>query len=413
MHLSRWAVVTLVFFLVIGGAVTAAADGEYELSMDTAVDVPERTVENPENESEEFTITTVGRATPGENALVSVSPPSNTRYSAYFREENGDIVDFADRIQGDQQVEFSVGSEPAGSYVITAGETSAPDAVLPVVIEGYVVDALKLDGSPLAGATISADSTHNVTVELTNQSDLSASKVTLTLWVPGDGVMYETSLAKTEADATTYNGTIEDLDAGEYNAQVRIQGGETVNGEAELIGLSDNQQLTVESHSSDNEDGTDDSSSTGDGSGSDTDADGTTGGDSVDDPDTNETDTGGDSGSTTNGTDTTNSTDGSSNNSDSDGSSTDDSGDSDSDGPSADDSGDSDSDGSSTDDSADSQSPNGTDDSTSTDGVIEPNTNNSNSNTNDSTPLYVVPLVLALVVVTALTRRLLDVLHVN
>lgn len=384
MHLPRWAVVTAVFFLLISGPI-AAADGGYELSMDSAVEVPERTVENPENESEEFTITTVGRTAPGERALVDVSPPSDTRYSVYFREEDGDIVDFADRIQGDQQVEFAVGSEPAGSYVITTGETSAPDAVLPVVIEGYVVDTLELDNAPLDGSTINADDSHNVTVELTNQSDRSISTVTLTLWVPDDGVEYETELTKTEADATTFRGSIEDLDAGEYNAQVRVQGGETVNGENELIGLSDNHLLTVESDSSDSGDATDDSSSTGDQDGSDTgsnvDGEESTGNDA------NGTDTTAENESPTNGTDTdaTNSTDGSSD----DTSSTDGSSDS-----------------SDTDDSTDPQSPNGTDDSTDSDTVIEPNTNTSDSNTNDSSPLYAVPLTLAFVVVMALLRRL-------
>lgn len=397
MYIPRWVVFTALLILLIGGTFgVAGADGGYDLSMDTGVEVPERTVENPENESEEFTITTVGRSTPGESAVVDVSPLADTRYSVYFREEDGDPIDFVNRIQGDQQVEFNAGSEPAGSYVITAGESSAPDAVLPVVIEGYVLDSLKLDGEDLAGSTITTDSSHNITIELTEQSDLSVSSVTLTLWREGEGVVHEASLEETAGSATTFEGSLSNLTTGEYNAQVRIRGGETVNGEAELIGLSDNQPLTVEATTSDGGNGTDGSSSTSGGSGSDGGSGALTGG-SDDGTSTNETTTSAGNESDTGDEaddDATNTTDDSSGETD----------------PNTTDTS---SDNNATGEPTDAQSPNDTDDSTDSDEVIEPNTNSSDSNTNDSTPLYAVPLVLALVVATAAVRRILRVLRMN
>lgn len=378
MNLPRWALVTAtLFFLTVGIVGAAGVESGYDLSMNTAVDVPERTVENPEDDSQEYTITQVGRSSQGDNAAVDISPTSDNRYSAFFRNQDRQTIDSSGRISGDQQVEFNIANEPAGSYVVTVGETSEPETVLPVVIEAYTVDTLELGEEQLDGATITADGTHTVAVELTAQTDRSIADVTLTLWTETDGVVHEVALEQTDNDTTVYEGSLSNLNVGDYNAQVRIRGGETVDGEPELIGLSGNSALTVESNSGDSDDGTDGGSSNdGSGTGDETQAgeDGT-----GDDSETN-SDEGGDStsnntsGNTTNGTasDTSDATSNTGENGE----------------------------------STDSESPNDPDDSPDSDGVIEPNTNSRDSDSEDRTPLNVLPVLLALVVVTAAVQRI-------
>jgi hypothetical protein len=399
----RWLVYTSIVALLIVSTVgvVGGATGEYDLTMDSTVEVPERTIESPENDDKEYTITTVGRTAVGSNTTVHVSPPIESRYSVFFRNQDGDNIDYT-RTQGDQEIEFDTESQAAGSYVITAGETSDPNTVLPVVVEGYTVDSLTLGGEPLADQTISTDSSQNLTVQLSEHTDKSISAVTVTLWTSEQGVVHEIPLESTSGDTETFEGTLSNPDSGEYNVQVRIRGGDTTNGESELMGLSDNDPLTVESASTDDDGSTGDSSTGHDSSstdGSGTDSGGSNGGTGTDDGDnsTNGTDS---ENSTGNGTDTgaNNGTDtgsGDEHNGTDTGSG---------DGDSTTDSSDSDSDGAGDGGSNGSQS-SGTTDGDGSSGVIEPSLNGSDSQTDDSTPLGILPALLALALTTVYLRR--------
>lgn len=404
----RWLVYTsLAILLVIGTVgVVGGATGEYDLTMDSAVEVPERTIESPENDDKEYTITTVGRTAVGSNTTVHVSPPIETRYSVFFRNQNGDNIDYT-RTQGEAKIKFDTENQDAGSYVITAGETSDPNTVLPVVVEGYTVDALTLAGEPLAEQTISTEATDNLTVQLSDHTDKSISTVTVTLWTAEQGVVHEIPLEQAGGDTITFEGTLSNPDPGEYNVQVRIRGGDTTNGESELMGLSENDPLTVESTSTDDDDGSSGDSSTRDdgdstdGSGTDSggsdDGTGTDSGTDDSDDSTNSTDnesstgngtdTGADNGTDTGSGDGHNGTDTGPEN----GGSTTDSSDSDSGG--SDDSG-----------SNGSQSNGSTDDDGSS-GVIEPSLNGSDSQTDDSTPLGILPVLVALTLTTVALRH--------
>lgn len=411
----RWLVYTFVAVLLVVGTVgvVGGATGEYDLTMDSAVEVPERTIESPENDEKEYTITTVGRTSVGSNTTVHVSPPIESRYSVFFRNQDGDNIDYT-RTQGEQQIQFDTENQAAGSYVITAGETSDPNTVLPVVVEGYTVDSLSLSGEPLADQTISTDNSHNLSVQLADHTDKSISAVTVTLWTSDQGVVHEITLEPTDGDPLAFEGTLSNPDPDEYNVQVRIRGGDTTNGESELMGLSENAPLTVESMSTD-DDGSSGDSSTGDNdsssdnSGTDSDGsdDGTgtdsgtddgndstnsTDGESSTDSGTdsgadNGTDTGAGNGTDTGSGDEHNGTDTGSGDSDS----TTDTSDSDSD-----DAGTGGSDGSQTD---------GTTDNDGSAGVIEPSLNGTDSQTADSAPLGILPVLLALVLTTVALRR--------
>ena len=227
--------------LAVCGVTLVGATGSYDLQTDTSVPVPETTVENPEDETEEFTVTHVDRVEPSENVSVTVTPPNENSYSVFFREDDGTIINREARIEGTQTVHLDPAGSTAGSYVITVGETSSPDTVLPVVIQAYSVSQLTLDGESLDGMEVTSDESPEVTVELQELEATTIETVTLTLW----NSQTEEEVSLSSDGDQTFSGSLPNVDPDEYNTQIRIRGGDTVNSEPELIGLSANHDLTV------------------------------------------------------------------------------------------------------------------------------------------------------------------------
>ena len=294
-------------------------------------------------------------------------------------------------MEGNAVTDFPAKAESPGSYGVILNDQSLVDDFLPVVIEGYRVDSFTISGESANGASIPANEESNVQVDLNelDSASVEPETVEVVLW---NGETNKTYSLEKDTDLT-YEGTIEGLDVEEYQAHIRIRGGNSANGQLELIGLSENNDITRAS-SSDNE-GEDENTSGGsdpNGGG------GSSGGPSSGSSESNETDTvnGTDTTNetdvanetdTTNGTDVANGTDTTSETDPTNGTDTTNNTD--------------------TDDSTTGESgtTNGSETDNETDSVISPNGNTEGGETDDSTPLYAVQAVLLGIVLGGGIRR--------
>lgn len=364
-------VVCLLFGGIALGGTVFATDG-YSLNMDSTVEVPEETIQNPEDDSSEFTVSQVGVSSPGDSVTIAATPPDGQSYFVFLRDEDGDLITRTDQLSEPQTVDLDATGEPAGSYVVTIGPDSTPEEILPVVIEAYRLQTVSVgstESSPGGSFEIDGDESVDVSVTLDEVESQPISNVSLTLWNEDTGTAEVVSL--TEREELVYGGTLSAVDPGTYNVQLRVHGGSQVeSGTFELIGLSENSQLTVteppndeggSDDDNDNNGGSDDTGSSGDGPADD------------DEGVENSTDTGddGDISDETNETsenDTSTNGTGSDNLSDPDNQTSDQSG----------------------------------------DDVITPNTeDDESSNTDESVPVYAVPIALLLLVIGGASRRLL------
>jgi hypothetical protein len=389
---TRYALLAVFLCFVVGvGTVGVAGQSpaDFSLESDATVATPTQTVSNQFTDGE-ITVDQTAVVEPNEllTGTASVPNPDEQTYFIQFRNSDRRVID--DKMTGGAETsfEFDASPESPGSYAVNIWD---PDeqlvkSVLPVVIASHEVSSVQINDSSPSNADVAPSETPPVDVSLTTIESTDVEKVNLTVW-DGDEV-HSTTLENTASNE--YEGTLPSLDAGTYQVQVRVRGGETVNGRPSLIGLSEAYSLTVsepqESDDDDNTDGGSSSGGSGDGGGTDDSTGGGTNPDGSSDTDTsNNTDesTNTDASNTTdesNNTDDSNNTDGST---------------------SIDDS-----------NSTDGESLNGTDtdstgetsddtsDSTDTDGngsekAISPNNGTvSSDGTEDGTPLYAVQLTL-------------------
>ncbi|QKG92009.1 hypothetical protein HPS36_03760 [Halorubrum salinarum] len=331
--------------------VAGQSPAEFSLESESTVATPPQTISNQLTDGE-LTVrqTAVVEPDAALTGTATVPDPDNQTYVIQLVNSDQQIIDDTTTDEAETSYEFDAGPESPGSYAVSIWDPNEQlvKSVLPVVIASHDVSSIQINSSTPSNADVAPSETVPVAVSLTTLEATTVERVNLTVW--NDDEELSTTLENTTTNE--YEGTLPSLDEGEYQVQVRVRGGETVDGRPSLIGLSNAHSLTVSSTQESDGDSTDTGSS-GDDSGDSGSPGGSTGGEDGTD-DSNSTDG-------SNGTDDSNSTDGSNGTDDS--NSTDSS--------------------NGTDDSNSTDSSNGTDDSDSTDGDST-NTNGTDTGANDS-----------------------------
>ena len=394
---TRYALLTVFLCLIVAAATVGVAGqspAEFTLESDSTVTTPPQTVSNQFTDGE-LTVRKTAVVEPDEKitGTATVPDPDEQTYFVQFRNSDRRVVDDTITDGAETSYEFNTSSESPGSYAVNIWDPNerTVKSVLPVVIASHEVSSIQINNSSPSNADVAPSETAPVIVSLEILEATTVERVNLTVW--DDDEKVSTTLDNTASNE--YEGTLPALDEGEYQIQVRVRGGETVNGRPSLIGLSEANSLTVSETQGPDDDNTNTGSS-GDDSGASGGSNGSTGSGENPSDDTNSTDTSNttdDSNSTdgsnamdnTNSTDDTNSTDGNSTDSDTSVNGTD----------------------TGTDDSAS----NGTSDATDADendsnGTIAPNNDTvSPDGTDDSTPLYAVQMILLTVVLGGALHR--------
>lgn len=229
------------------------SDGSYSISVENAdmVETPERTIQG-------VTVSSIAAISEGESLKVSVSTDTDEPYRVTLVNSDSEIVESVEFNGSDSTSVDTTGLNP-GTYAIAVGGLP-PEAVQPVVIRAYETTLSVPSESP-EGDTITAEISFSGTTPTpaTVQAAIVNDEMndTITAEQTGEGE-YEATIE------TTY-------EQGDYRLYAVAQNDETVtNGFSEIIAISDQQELSITTADSEDENDGGDGSSSGDsGSGED------------------------------------------------------------------------------------------------------------------------------------------------
>jgi len=207
--------------LLVGGIVVA--DASYEIEIAGSVDTPDDEVTI---EGEEYTVSAIGVADPGEPIDVSVDAPDNVSFDVYLYNEDRQTVDRV--YDADSTVTFD-GEYSAGSYLVAVWVDGSVETVHPVVVRSY-------DVSVDAPDEVEPGSDVEFTVDVENVQGTPENLDSVQVVVSKDGDN-EVVTASESADGE-YTATMTLSETGEYLVYANVRGSETANGQKELMGVS-------------------------------------------------------------------------------------------------------------------------------------------------------------------------------
>jgi len=274
MQRPRICILFLIFSLLVVSSVAVSAQNTYTITVDNGeIDVPERTVSTA---GQEFTVTSIAPVTPGEDIAYQISTNADEAYRVLLYNDERGIEAF----NSEGRSTFETDNLDPGTYVV-AVDTGEIRAIQPVVITSYettlsVPEEADTSGGILADISIAAhDAATNTTVE-TVQAVVANESV--------NDVITAEKTADGEYTADISSG----YEPGKYRVYAVVRSNETVeSGQLDVIGMSDEQTLTVTDADGDNTGASSRQEDTGSGGGADDD---TADGDGVDD--VNDSDTG-------------------------------------------------------------------------------------------------------------------------
>jgi hypothetical protein len=231
-RLSATALVVLVCLAALA-APLAAADGAYDLTSDSAVDVPDRQVEV---QGDTFTISAITRADPGDSISVTVTAPSGAETTTLLYDNDQNIVDAADST-GTSTVEFDLSGFDAGTYSLVLQDDGVREAAHPVVVRGYSVTSV-------APTSVGPDDTFSVTADVSKLRGDDLTRVEVV--VANDATTLRADATATSGNAYEASVDASRLGTGSYQVYATVRGPEQAIGNDELLGLDDPSTLDVE-----------------------------------------------------------------------------------------------------------------------------------------------------------------------
>ncbi len=233
---STLLVLTLVVATVPFTGATVASD-ETSLSVPGSIDTPTKTVSI---EGTEYEVSTVAVRESGQSLPVDVSASDGTEFwvDLYNSEEQRED---SIRGTGSERVTFETDGLEPGTYLLMLQIDDDYVEIHPVVISGYDLEADHTN-------EIEPDESLHATVSVTpTAADGEPEGVELVVW--NDETTIRESAEQT--DDGTYEANVSNLEEGTYDVYAIAQGGDEVDGEHEILGVSDGGSLEVAESTSD------------------------------------------------------------------------------------------------------------------------------------------------------------------
>ena len=237
---ARAAIVVCIVAVTLAAVPGALGAGGYGLDSPSTVDVPDGVVSG---EGELFTVREIARVPHGEPFRLRTAAPAGAAYGVELRDMNGGVVEVSNRtLRGNDSISFATGDIRPGSYVAVLSDHGGPQAVLPVVIEGYAVSV---------DAPETAEAGADLTVSATLVADPAAPDVGEVELAIVDRASGEVAVQRAAtADRGGYSATVRLDDPGEYDVFVNVRGARSTKGHKEVLGFSDARTLSVTAPSS-------------------------------------------------------------------------------------------------------------------------------------------------------------------
>lgn len=251
------AIALSVLLLVGAGVGLALADSGYNLDVPGSIDTPEQTVTV---EGDEYDVDAIASLTAGEHLDVDVTMPDDDSFRVDLYNSDRQVEDFR-RGSGSERVTFETDDLTPGSYVLALSVDSNHVELHPVVIEAYDVSLDSIDD-------VETDEVLEVTVNVAKiDADEPPAGVEVAVW-NGETVTREEATGDGDGTyiASFASGA---FDEGTYEVYAVAQGSDTVDGEPEPLGVSEQEQVTVSEPEAD--DGGDEDETDEDGNGDESD----------------------------------------------------------------------------------------------------------------------------------------------
>lgn len=210
---------------------------EYNVDIERSVDIPTRTIETKWGEQ---TISAVARYENGERLTVTTQAPAGESYAIRLIDSQQRLRESGYGTGNDEETFYLDRYEPGTYAIAMMNGTDEVLAIQPFVIAGYQVDQ-RTPNTATEGSEI------QVVVNLTRVSnDVSDPPDNVQVVVGNDERTVRTDA--TRQSHRYYEATIdlESLLVGDYRVYTAVQRDNDVFGEAELIGLSETQQLSIQ-----------------------------------------------------------------------------------------------------------------------------------------------------------------------
>ena len=231
-----------------------AADDPYTINIENGeVDVPERTVSAA---GQEFTVSSIAPITPGEEINYQISKSEDEPYRVVLYNDEKQIEAFNSK--GDQSTFGTDNLEP-GTYAI-AVETGEIETVQPVVITSYDT-TLSVPSETNTGDSVSAE------ISIDEHPGVDGEPMETVQVVIANGSINEAHSAEQTADGEYVAEFNAEYTPGDYRVYAVVRGNNTVeDGRAAVIGMSEEQTLTVTDRDSEDDGSTEsDDSENGEG----------------------------------------------------------------------------------------------------------------------------------------------------
>lgn len=211
----------------------------YGLTIDGSIDVPTREVTV---EGTTYQVDAIATQDGGATYTISVTAPSDSTYALVLKNrDNGEQQTIRNGLSGDETVTYDMPDFEPSTYYI-AIDDGGVQKIHPLIIRGYSV-------STTADGTVERGTSVETTLSL-SQVDSSARDVEAVQVVIGN----ESDMVQVEATETgtamEYEASVptDDLSPGTYGLYGVVRGPEEASsGDLEALGVSDRQEVTVES----------------------------------------------------------------------------------------------------------------------------------------------------------------------
>jgi len=234
------------------GVGSRTSQSEYDLTVDGAIETPERTVTI---EGEDYTLRSVGAVDPGDDIVADITAPSDAVYDVELRNADEQVVSEL-RMTDSGTVTFDTGNlglDP-GTYAVVVLDDQHIETLRPVVVSGY---ELTVDPP----ASVAPGESAEITVDVTDAARNSAPEGVEVVAYRGDEVI---RVSATETATQQYTATVpfdDDSPTGEYTLYALAKGEKQLSSNYQVsLAVDNGATITVDETAGD---GGDDDGNTG------------------------------------------------------------------------------------------------------------------------------------------------------
>lgn len=221
--------------VVIGtsvASISVIAQDNYSMTVENEIDIP---TQEFEYSGETHEVSSLGVIAPGNTFNVMTAGPEEG-YSLELYNYNRQIADSTGDLSGQDSASLNPGPE-SGTYILIMESDSDDIAIQPIIAEGYNVSLSAPEGS-----RVGETAEFSINVSQHNGVDKAIDSVQVVIATNGD----TRQITAVEDGDGQYTATVELEQSGDVSVYAGVYGEERIQGQKEILGISNPQMITVQ-----------------------------------------------------------------------------------------------------------------------------------------------------------------------